>query len=223
MQFLFCDKGGQDPLILEGEPFNYLFKVRRHRKERPINIRDSREPETLYTYEIESLNRREAKLKLIEKRETPEDMENISVGWCLPSIKTVEKTLPMLNELGVKKLYLIQCDFSQGNIKVDLERLETILKNSSMQSGRIYQMEIEVLDSLDSFLEKESDIVSLDFVDEVLSSNDSFNSIVIGAEGGFSEDERDLIKERSIASRRLPSKHILKSETAVISAVSRLL
>jgi 16S rRNA (uracil1498-N3)-methyltransferase len=222
MQFLFSQKGGENPLLLDGEEFNYLFKVRRHRKETPIKIRNRVEPENIYTYSVETIGRREATLKLIESDRTPQMFSNIKVGWCLPSIKTVEKTLPMLNELGVEKLYLIQCDFSQGNTKVDMQRIESILENSSMQSGRIYPMRVETLSSLEEFLKVENPAV-LDFVDEVLSSNEEFKTLLIGAEGGFSEDERELFKERELVQRRLPSTHILKSETAVVSAVSRIL
>ncbi|XPV54809.1 MAG: hypothetical protein ACNI3H_07545 [Halarcobacter ebronensis] len=55
------------------------------------------------------------------------------MAWCIVDPKTIEKELPYLNELGVRKITFISCDYSQKNFKLNFEKLEKILVNSSSQ------------------------------------------------------------------------------------------
>ena len=218
MQFLFCEFGGNNEIVLKGEIYNYIFKVRRHRAEKNLFIRNPNSPKILHQYEIKEIDRRKAKLILKNSEENfdlPE--KNISLGWCVVDSKTIEKTLPMINELGVQNIYFIYCDFSQKDIKLDFSRFEKILQNSSMQSGRFNITNLNLIDNIDIFMQKFPKTIAIDFSDkkiDKISQNEI--SILIGAEGGFSESER----EKFTNIRGLNSPYILKSQTAVISAIN---
>jgi len=223
LQFLFCENGGETNFILSGEAFNYVFKVRRHKRLKNLKIRNPKNPKTLFEYKITKIGRRDAELQLIsseEKYSLPE--KELIVGWAIVDPKTVEKTLPMLNEIGVKKLVLVTSDFSQRNFKFDLNRMEKILKNSSMQSGRFDFLEIEFSNSVQDFLMRFPNSAIIDFSQNKLNNNiENINSVLIGAEGGFSEYERKIFLQNKVYG--LNSPYILKSETAVLVAVSQII
>jgi 16S rRNA (uracil1498-N3)-methyltransferase len=223
LQFLFCENGGEANIILSGEAFNYVFKVRRHKKLKNLRIRNPENPKTLFEYKIIKIGRRDAELQLInseEKYSLPE--KELVIGWAIIEPKTVEKTLPMLNEIGIKKLILVSSDFSQRNFKFDLNRMEKILKNSSMQSGRFDFLEIEFSNSVQDFLMRFPNSAIIDFSQKKLNKNiKNINSVLIGAEGGFSENERKIFLQNQIYG--LNSPYILKSETAVLVAVSQII
>lgn len=134
-------------------------------------------------------------------------------------IDEFDKVLPALNELFVEKITLFYADFSQKNIRVNLERLEAILISSSMQCGRLRKMEIEILGSLDCVVEKYSDAVALDFVPKARNLCD-FKRFIIGPEGGFSPRERELLNARKIAISGINHPLILRAKTTSILIAS---
>ncbi len=218
MQFIYLDRGGEESLQIDGDEYNYLFKVRRHKKDRPLFIRDRNKPEMLYQYSIENIDRRRASLKLISATKSCErPKKNLTVGWCVVDSKTIEKTLPMINELGVTEVVFIYCQYSQKDIEIDFERFSRVLESSSMQSGRFDTPKLRVLNSVAQFLLEFPNSIAIDFSEEKLKScqKDSI-SLLVGAEGGFSEKERESFQRVA----GLTSPYILRSQTALISAIS---
>ena len=217
MQFLYYPKTLNN-ITLNGNEHKYLFKVRRIKKDELINIRNL-EDDYLYTYRIEDINKKEAHLKLINKELKPNKPHTFfHLGWCIIEPKNIEKILPTLNEIGVSKISFVYCDFSQKNFKLKLERLKTILINSNQQCGRSDLMEIEILNSSKEFFEKYPDFIALDFNGENIECKNYNKPFLIGAEGGFSEKEKEHFKEIV----KLKS-FILRSESAACAIASKIL
>tara|TARA_B100001121_G_scaffold276397_1_gene265612 strand:- start:26 stop:634 length:609 start_codon:yes stop_codon:yes gene_type:complete len=128
-------------------------------------------------------------------------------------------------ELGITKFLPIIFDRTVVR-KVNKERLKKIAIEASEQSNRINIPSIENHQSLDNFLKKNS--VDLIFTD--LNSNNfkvdksRFTNkpicIIIGPEGDFSELEREKILSFKGVQPIKINENILRSETAVISAIS---
>ena len=128
-------------------------------------------------------------------------------------------------ELGVTKFLPIIFDRTIVR-KINKERLEKIIIEASEQSNRIYVPSIKSPQNLDSFLKKE--IMNLIFTD-LNSDNIKVDKskltnkpvcIIIGPEGDFSEAERDkILSFKGVQSVKI-NENILRSETAVISAIS---
>ena len=135
-------------------------------------------------------------------------------------ISDFDKILPFLNELFVEKISLFYADFSQKNIRVNLERLESILISSLMQCGRLDKMKIELFNSLDEVMSAYSDLVALDFGAECADLA-SLNHFIIGAEGGFSQRERELFKARNVRVSGINHNLTLRSQTASILVASK--
>ena len=128
-------------------------------------------------------------------------------------------------ELGVTKFLPIIFDRTVVR-KINKERLEKIAIEASEQSNRINVPLIESIQNLDNFLKKNS----MDLIFTDLNSNKTKVDkskftykpvcIIIGPEGDFSETEREKILSFKGVQPVKINENILRSETAVISAIS---
>ncbi len=217
MQFLYNEFAGINVLQIDKENYKYLCKVKRHKVGDVISLRNLKD-DFIYSYKIIKISKKDLLLELNEKQESIiKPFKKLHVGWCIIDVKMIEKTLPMLNEIGVGKISFIYCQRSQKNFKINLNRLKKIIINSSQQCGRSVMMEFEIIDSLEKYFEKypKSDI--LDFGGVSLCKN-KIENILIGCEGGFSEDEKKTFGNRSIY--KLDTPMILRSESAIVAVSS---
>ena len=221
MQYLYHNKAGVSSLILTGDKHRYIFKVRRHREGETITLRNLLD-EQIYFYKIGFLDKKQAHLEL-KKSEilTVKAKRNLHIAWCVIDPKSVEKVLPTLNEMGVDKITFIYCSRSQKSFKLDFKRLEKILINSSQQSGRSSLMKLEINNSLEDFLEKYPKTVMLNFSDHILGKDSNIETMIIGCEGGFTNEEIKLFDSNNIMGLDTPL--ILKSESAVCAVTSKIL
>ena len=133
--------------------------------------------------------------------------------------------LQKATELGVTKFLPIIFDRTVVR-KINKDRIEKIVIEASEQSNRINVPVIEEAQDLNGFLKKNS--MNLIFTD--LNSNikkidkskftDKPVCIIIGPEGDFSETEREKILSFKGVQPIKINENILRSETAVISAIS---
>lgn len=219
MQFLYHPEAGQAKVFLQDEYYRYIFKVRRHKKGETVALRNLKDG-YLYSYLIEDVTKKEAILTLVYKEFLEiKPKRFFHLLWCVIDPKTIEKTLPMLNELGVSKISFVYCKRSQKNFRLKLDKLHKILINSNQQCGRSDIIELEVIKSLKEALSRYENIVLIDFSDNYIDCADNIQRAFIGPEGGFSEDEREyftLIKG-------LDTKMILRSESAAVAVASKVL
>ena len=221
MLYLYHKEAGQPQLTLLGDEHRYIFKVRRHKVDDTLYLRNL-EDGLLHRYLITYMDKRSVNLELKESQ-TLEVKAKIPlhVGWCVIDPKNIEKVLPSLNEMGVEKITFIYCKRSQKSFKVDFKRLEKILLNSSQQSGRSEMMRLEMADDLESFLKANPESKMLNFSENSVESQEDIETIVIGCEGGFHVDEVALFKPENIVGFDTPL--VLKSESAVCAVASKLL
>jgi RNA methyltransferase, RsmE family len=129
-------------------------------------------------------------------------------------------------ELGVTKF--LPVIFERTIVrKINKERLEKVIIEAAEQSNRITVPSIEDPQKLKSFLNNDMDLIFTDLNTtntkiniKKLSTNPT--CVIIGPEGDFSEEEREeILRFNSIQPIKI-NKNILRSETAVISALSIL-
>ena len=128
-------------------------------------------------------------------------------------------------ELGITKFLPIIFDRTIVR-KINKERLEKVIIEAAEQSNRIQVPNIEDQQNLRDFLDKSD--VDLIFTD-LNSKNNKVDlkkitskptCIVVGPEGDFSESERDeILSFKGVQAIKI-NENILRSETAVISAIS---
>ena len=222
MIYLIEENAGQTQLTLKGETYKYLVKVLRHSLGDKLKLRNKECIQELHTYEIASIDGRSLDLKLlstaIDEVNPPKELH---IAWCVIDIKSIEKVLPSLNEIGVSKISFIYCDRSQKNFKLDFKRFERILETSMQQSGRTHIMEFEVEKNISVLIEEFPDTKVFDFSDNILKGDSNFKRVLIGCEGGFSKAEKELLRTQEVF--RLDTPMILRSESAAVAVASKIL
>lgn len=222
MQFTYHPLCKEQFLEIEGDTYKYLFKARRQKVSDEIYFRNLNDT-YIYLYKVIDIDKRKARCELISKEEKiVENSNKLHLIWCIVDPKTIEKSLASLNELGVDKITFLYCDYSQKNFKINFDKLEKILINSSSQCGRSSIIKLDVLNSLDDFLKDNNDVYALNFSSQFIDDKkDKIRKLLVGCEGGFSKDEKNKFDEERIVGFK--SNLILKSETAIISATSKIL
>lgn len=221
MLYLYHKDAGDAEITLRGDEHRYIFKVRRHKMGESLYLRNL-EDNLIFGYTISYMDKSSAILSLIDKKSLDiKAKKPLHIGWCIIDTKNIEKILPSLNEIGVDKITFIYCNRSQKSFKIDFARLEKILLNSSQQSGRSQMMKLETSDSLDSFLRDNPQSKMVNFSPNKLSNSSDIYTIVVGCEGGFSDDEIAMFKSEDIYGFDTPL--VLKSESAVVSVACKLL
>ena len=127
-------------------------------------------------------------------------------------------------ELGVTKF--LPVIFERTIVrKVNKERLEKVIIEAAEQSNRITVPSIVDPQKLKSFLSNDMDLIFTDLntantkIDLTKLTNKP-TCVIIGPEGDFSEQEREeILKSNGVQSVKI-NENILRSETAVISALS---
>ena len=127
-------------------------------------------------------------------------------------------------ELGVTKFLPIIFDRTIVR-KINKERLEKVIIEAAEQSNRINVPVIEQPQTLKNFLKNDMDLIFTDLnasnkkIDlKMITSNPT--CVIIGPEGDFSVQERqEILKFKEVQPIKI-NENILRSETAVISALS---
>ena len=127
-------------------------------------------------------------------------------------------------ELGVTKFLPIIFERTIVR-KINKERLEKVIIEAAEQSNRITVPSIEDPQKLKSFLNNDMDLIFTDLNTantkiDLKKLTTKPTCVIIGPEGDFSEQEREeILKFNGVQSVKI-NENILRSETAVISALS---
>ena len=127
-------------------------------------------------------------------------------------------------ELGVTKF--LPVIFERTIVrKINKERLEKVIIEAAEQSNRITVPSIEDPQKLKSFLNNDMDLIFTDLNTantkiDLTKLTTKPTCVIIGPEGDFSEEEREeILKFNGVQPIKI-NENILRSETAVISALS---
>lgn len=159
--------------------------------------------------------------------------EDITLLFALTKGDKIDLVLQKATELGVKKVALIESErtvvnYEGKDIDKKLERFRKIMKEASEQSHRLIVPELLGIYNLKR-LPKEllSDLNYVAYEKDANNINEAFHglskgksiSILIGPEGGFSEQEINHLAAQGFIRTSL-GKRILRAETAAIYALS---
>ena len=161
--------------------------------------------------------------------------EDVTLLFALTKGDKIDLVLQKATELGVKKVALIESErtivkYDNKDLEKKCLRFKKIMKEASEQSHRLIVPEFLGVFNLKQ-LPKEafSDINYVAYEKDASKVNNSFDgltkgksvSILIGPEGGFSEQEINALTKQGFIRTSL-GKRILRAETAAIYALSVL-
>ncbi len=220
--YVVHENASKSHLTLKGDLHKYLIKVRRHVEGNEISLRNTEDLKMLYKYKIVSVDARSLDLELMSSEiNEVKAQKELHIAWCVIDSKSIEKVLPTLSEIGVSKISFIYCDRSQKNFKLDFKRLDRIVEASMQQSGRTSIIEFDTYKNIAAFISAFPDTKVFDFTENILSGDSDFKRVLIGCEGGFSKDEKELLKSQEVF--RLNTPMVLRSESAVMVIASKIL
>ena len=163
--------------------------------------------------------------EIIKQLRQKENMKDLWLAFSPIKSNYQNFMIQKATELGVTKFLPIIFDRTIVR-SINVERLKKIVIEASEQSNRINIPSIEQTQNLESFLN--SNLVDLIFTD-LNSTNKKIDKskltnkpicIIVGPEGDFSELEREKILTFKGVQTVKINENILRSETAVISAIS---
>ena len=223
MQLFYCPAIRDINSHLDPEESRHCLKVLRKRPGDQIHITDGKG--TIYTARIKELNINKCTFTVISKEHISKPKVDLHIA--IAPTKSLDRTewfLEKAVEIGVQKITFIQTRFSERK-SIKTERIRKKAISAMKQSTRAYLPEILDMVKLNTIaeasLEKQKYVAHLEeeythhLKDLANTSNDVM--ILIGPEGGFSDEEIVLLKSNDFKSVRLGD-YRLRTETAGIVA-----
>ena len=210
--------------LLSKEHAHYVVNVMRLKRGSIINCFNI---EGEWESEIVFLEKERVEVKFLKKVKEPQKKNKIELAICLVKKNPMELILQKATELGVSKIIPIISERTEVK-ELNYDRAKKIVIEATEQSNQMIPPEILEAVKLKDFLKKLDQTTQLLFGDVNSKDNLSiekfknFNSlnILIGPEGDFSPSEREFILSFPQVVPFSISKNILRSDTAVISAIS---
>ncbi|MCD5382862.1 16S rRNA (uracil(1498)-N(3))-methyltransferase [Candidatus Gracilibacteria bacterium] len=158
--------------------------------------------------------------------------KKINLFFALPKSKEkFEFILQKGTELGVCEFHPFFSDFCNAKYPNKIERNNLIIKEASEQSERFFLPKLKDFNKFEKIFDEKEKFYFFDSRGENLKSqfdiikNGGYPqeiNLIIGPEGGFSEKEVQTAKEKNCEFLTLGT-NILRLETAIICAISRIL
>ncbi|ARJ48298.1 RsmE family RNA methyltransferase [Candidatus Pelagibacter sp. RS39] len=207
---------------LDKDQSHYLSKVMRVKENQVFSLFNK---EGEWEAKILGISKNIVEFKIIKQLRQKEITKELWLAFSPIKSNYQNFMLQKATELGVTKFLPIIFDRTVVR-KINKDRLEKIVIEASEQSNRINVPNIEDAQDLNSFLKKNyMDLIFTDLnsnINKVDKSKftDKPVCIIIGPEGDFSETEREKILSFKGVQPIKINENILRSETAVISAIS---
>ena len=221
---LFFSKSLSADMIdkLDKSQSHYLVKVMRVKENEVFSLFNKNGE---WEAKILGISKNVVEFKTIKQVRQKENTKEIWLAFSPIKSNYQNFMIQKATELGVTKFLPIIFERTIVR-KINKERLEKIVIEASEQSNRINVPIIEESQNLNNFLKTNS--IDLIFTDLNSNNNKIDKSkltnrpvcIIIGPEGDFSEAEREKILSFSGVQAIKINENILRSETAVISAIS---
>ena len=208
--------------ILNKSQSHYLTKVMRIKENEVFSLFNSSGE---WEAKILSISKSNVEFNIIKQLRQKENFKELWLAFSPIKSNYFNFMIQKATELGVTKFLPIIFDRTVVR-KINKERLEKVIIEAAEQSNRINVPSIEKPKSLKKFLDdKKMDLIFTDLNSKInkldlkkLTNNPS--CIIVGPEGDFSETEREEILSYNGVQAIKINENILRSETAVISALS---
>ncbi len=212
---------------ISGEEFHHLYRVLRHRVGDTVGIFDG---EREYVGRIETLNAREgvAVVKILREAPALFPPVEVTVAVSPPKGQRLDDLISRLVEIGVKRIVPTICDRTVRRPKERKDRWHRIVLSAVKQSRRTDVPEVlppmglrEVLEAFSDYEGKFAGIIGSDTPITTLSPHRR-NVILIGPEGDFTPEEREVIRRAGFKGFSL-GRIVLRVETAALLSAACLL
>lgn len=140
----------------------------------------------------------------------------LGLSLCVPKKEYLESAIKCAVQMGLTEINLIQSDYSPWKYK-ESSRISKLIKSSLLQSENPFALEVNWFSSLEAYLQNGQKflVFSTEVESKPIDVWKSVENILIGPEGGFSEEELTLFEKLPNVFYTKLDLPIMKSETAV--------
>ena len=210
--------------LLSKEHTHYVVNVMRLKRGSNINFFNKAGE---WLSEIIFLEKDRVEVKFLNQIKDSTKVANIELAICLVKKNPMEIILQKATELGISKIIPIISERTEIK-ELNHDRAKKIVIEATEQSNQLIPPEISKTIKLKDFISNLNNSTQLFFADVNSKNNlkqddvknEKTKSILIGPEGDFSPAEREIILANPNTTPFSVSKNILRSDTAVISAIS---
>ena len=210
-------------LVIDTNDINHIKNVFRKEKGDIVRAVDGSNE---YLCEIEEINDKEIKLKIIEKKADKFSLDiELDAGISILKGDKMDLTIQKLTELGINKIIPITVKRCVVKLDKKKDRWDTIAKEALKQCQGVVPTVVDEIKKIDKLNLKDYDLVLVPYENEEevflkdilrnLKVKPSKILYVIGAEGGFEKEEIDFLESQGAKIISL-GKRILRAETAAI-------
>ncbi len=237
MQQIFVNQNVQinTEAVITGDDVRHLNKVLRMQPGEVIRI-STHEGEN-YLGEISSIDDSQVVLKILEEVPSTELKQRIYLFQAIPKGDRMETVIEKAVELGVYEIIPVEMKYCVVKLddkkkKKRIERYQTIAETAAKQSKRsiiptvhdvmTYKEAVEYARSCDVNLvpyECKEGMAATTAVLAKLPEAETI-SIMIGPEGGFADEEIDMVSDMDVISL---GKRILRTDTAAIASMTMVM
>ena len=216
-----------DENIIRGDEYHHLSKVLRKKTGEKIRLLNGEGD--IFFAEITEIRKDKAYVKILEKKSYKK--KEVAINLFISFVPKEKRNLIVQKstEIGVFSVNFFPSRYSKiDSIKKDKEnKLVKVAIAAIKQSGNPFLPKINFLKSFQEvlnvkgekiFLSKDGDFLIKSFMKKELPSH---INVLIGPEGGFSEEEIKAIKENGFKEMKI-SENTLRTETAAISSAAIL-
>lgn len=214
-------------LELSREQANYLANVLRLKDGAELLIFNGRDGEWLCTIEISG--RKKASLILVKQSRPQPVAPSLMVLFAPIKVGRLEYMVQKMTEMGAGIIQPVFTDHTQLH-KINVKRLQANIIEAAEQCGVLSVPELRPAQKLSKLLDEWDKQRHLIFCDEGHVRNNPMSilkqlrgaqiAVLVGPEGGFSQQERNLLNGKDYVSSIPLGPRILRADTAVVTALA---
>lgn len=210
-------------VLVEGNAAHYLAKVMRKGEGDPVLLFNGRDGEWLAT--IAEAGKKHLVLSLEKQTKEQEVVPDVTLAFAPIKKGRIEFLIEKAVELGVAHLQPVIMNRSVVD-KINPDKMRAHIIEAAEQCGRTSVAILAEPMKLDAFLKARDPSVPLYFCDEEggTPAPDAYGpppaTIIVGPEGGFTDEERAAITAASGATAISLGPRILRAETASLAALA---
>jgi len=213
---------------ITGNEAKHILLSRRFKKGERLALQGG--DEKRFKVEIVNAGKKDLTVKVLDQIPAPpEPTINIALFQAVVNEKALDFILQKGTELGACKIVLFNSENVATKLSVDLfkkkfPRWQKICQEAAKQCDRVHPPKIEFVDDIKEALSNYQNIVLLDpaggrFKDLIIEEDKDY-AILVGPEGGFTQQEIDRFKSLPNCAPVCLGPLILRAETAALAGLA---
>ncbi|MDC0093252.1 16S rRNA (uracil(1498)-N(3))-methyltransferase [Alphaproteobacteria bacterium] len=213
---------------IESKQFHYLTNVMRRKRDDILSIFNEIDGE--FSSQIINVSKKDLTIKILKIIKEPEKKNDVWVIFTPVKKNPTDLIVQKATELGASCLIPLITERTITR-NINLKRMEQIIIEASEQCERITIPEIKPIQKLDDMINSWNQSRTIFYGDETARSQKEKKcfkkkdfchrsaAIMIGPEGGFSQNEISFLKSKKFVIPINLGPRILRSDTAVVSGL----